>query len=40
MFQPQQAEEFSFFSHMTLALESSVEGVTGTIDAGWLKLRN
>jgi hypothetical protein len=34
MFQPQQAAELGNFSHMALALEPRIEGVTGTIDAG------
>jgi hypothetical protein len=29
-----QAAEFYSFSHMALALESRIEGTTGTIDAG------
>jgi hypothetical protein len=34
MFQTQQAAELGSFSHMILALESRIEGITGTIDAG------
>ena len=34
MFQPQQAAELSSFGHVALALESRIEGTTGTIDAG------
>jgi hypothetical protein len=34
MFQPQQAAEYSSFTHVALTLESSIEGSTGTIDAG------
>jgi hypothetical protein len=33
MFQPQQAAEHSSFSRVILALESKIEGTTGTIDA-------
>jgi hypothetical protein len=40
MFQPQQAAELSSFGHLALSLESRIEGTTGTIDAGWLELRN
>jgi hypothetical protein len=40
MFQPQQAAELSSFSHLSLALESRIEGNSGTIDAGYLELRN
>ena len=32
MLQPEQAAELSSFGHMALALESRVEGITGTID--------
>jgi hypothetical protein len=34
MFQPQQAGEHGSFGHMALTLESRIEHVTGTIDAG------
>jgi hypothetical protein len=34
MFQPQQAAELSSFGNVALALESRIEGTTGTIDAG------
>jgi hypothetical protein len=34
MFQPQQAADLSSFGHVALALESRIEGATGTIDAG------
>jgi hypothetical protein len=34
MFQPQEAEELGSFGHVVLALESRIEGTTGTIDAG------
>jgi hypothetical protein len=34
MFQTQQAAELASFSHVALALESRIEGTTGTIDAG------
>jgi hypothetical protein len=34
MFQSQKAAELSIFGHVALALESRIEGVTGTIDAG------
>ena len=40
MFQAQQAEEHSSFGYVAQALESSIEGTTGTIDAGYLELRN
>jgi len=40
MFQPRQAAEYSSFSHVALALESRIEGMTGTIDTGELELRN
>jgi hypothetical protein len=33
MFQPQQAVEHGSFCHVALALESIIEGTTGTIDA-------
>jgi hypothetical protein len=32
MFQSQQAAEFGSFSHMALASESRIKGMTGTID--------
>jgi hypothetical protein len=34
MFQLLQAAELVIFGHMALALESRIEGTTGTIDAG------
>jgi hypothetical protein len=34
MFQPQQAAELSSFGHVALALESRIEGITKTVDAG------
>jgi hypothetical protein len=34
MFQFQQAAELDSFNHVALALESRIEGTTGTIDAG------
>lgn len=34
MFQPQRAAELDSFGTMALALESRIEGVTGTVDAG------
>jgi hypothetical protein len=34
MFQLQQAAEHGSFGHVALALESRIEGTTGTIDAG------
>ena len=37
MFQSLQAAEFGSFGHV--ALESRIEKVIGTIDAGWLELR-
>ena len=40
MSHPQQAGELSSFDHVALALESRIEGTTGTIGAGWLELRN
>ena len=33
MFQPQEEAELGSFGHVALALESRVEGVTGTINA-------
>ena len=33
MFQPQEAAELGSFGHMALALDSRIEGTTGTIDA-------
>jgi hypothetical protein len=33
MFQPQQATELDSFGTVALALESRIEGTTGTIDA-------
>jgi hypothetical protein len=33
MFQLQQEAELSSFSHVTLVIESGIEGTTGTIDA-------
>jgi hypothetical protein len=39
MFQLLKAAELGSFSHIALALESRVEGTTGTIDAGYLELR-
>jgi hypothetical protein len=33
-FQLQQVAELSSFGHVALALESRIEGTTGTIDAG------
>jgi hypothetical protein len=38
MFQPQQTEELGRFRHVALALESRIERVTGTINAGHLEL--
>jgi hypothetical protein len=40
MFQPQQTAERGSFVHVALALESVIEGATGTIDTGQLELRN
>jgi hypothetical protein len=34
MFQPQQAAELCSFGHVALAIESRIDGTTGTIDAG------
>jgi hypothetical protein len=34
MFQLLEAAELGSFSHMVLALESRIEGTTGSIDAG------
>jgi hypothetical protein len=34
MFQLQQAAELGSYGHVVLALESKIEGVTGTINAG------
>jgi hypothetical protein len=34
VFQPQQESELGSFGHVALALESKIEGTTGTIDAG------
>jgi hypothetical protein len=34
MFQPQQAAELGSFDSVSLALESRIEGITGTVDAG------
>ena len=39
-FQFQHAAELSSFGHVALAVESKLEGITGTIDAGELELRN
>ena len=39
MFESQQKAELSSFNHVALALELKIEGITGTIDAGWLELR-
>jgi hypothetical protein len=33
-FQPQQAAELSSFNHLALVLESRIEVITGTLDAG------
>ena len=35
---PQPAAELSSFGHVAMALESRIEGITGTIDAGGKKL--
>ena len=40
MFQPQQAEELGSFGHVALDLESTIEGTTGTIDAGLAGAKN
>jgi hypothetical protein len=34
MFQPEQAAELGSFDHAALTLESRIEGVIGSIDAG------
>ena len=40
MFQPQQVAEIVNLGHVALAVESIIEGAMGTIDAGYLELRN
>jgi hypothetical protein len=40
MFQLLQAAELCGFGHVALALELRIEGTTGTIDGGYLELRN
>jgi hypothetical protein len=40
MFQPLETAEHGSFSHVALALECKIEGVTGTVVAGYLELRN
>jgi hypothetical protein len=40
MFQPQQTAELASFSHVLLVLESIIEEVPGTVDAGKRELRN
>jgi hypothetical protein len=40
MFQPQQPAELSSFRPVALALESRIKGITETIDADYLELRN
>jgi hypothetical protein len=40
MSQPQQAAELGSFGHVALPLESRIDGTTGTIDSGYLELRN
>ena len=40
LFQLLQAAGLGSFIHVALALESIAERVIGTIDSGWLELRN
>jgi hypothetical protein len=40
MFQFLQAAELRHFDHISLALDSKIEMGTGTINAGYLELRN